>query len=219
MSSLLAISVGLIVLETAHLFSPIVLAWSTRGFREHMLSRSERFLLIPGVALAAALASPLWVVSAVYFWWNIYHFGMQHFGVLSLWRGKQGALVMIACLLLTGAGMNLPLLYHAQWLYITCFVAFSVNHWVTDIALSSYVSRHWAIFACAVLLLGTLGFVWLVPNDHGYAKRAIPLVVQARMGLGFVHFLYSRWVWKFSDPQVRATIGNHLFRGAHRVPG
>jgi hypothetical protein len=31
-----------------------------------------------------------------------------------------------------------------------------------------------------------------------------------------VHFLYSRLIWKLSDPQVRAAIGRDLLRG---VPG
>jgi hypothetical protein len=35
-----------------------------------------------------------------------------------------------------------------------------------------------------------------------------------RIGLGFVHFLYDRWVYKLSDPQVRAIIGRDIFRAA-----
>lgn len=30
-------------------------------------------------------------------------------------------------------------------------------------------------------------------------------------GIGFVHFLYSRWIWKLSNPLVRATIGRDLW--------
>ena len=35
-------------------------------------------------------------------------------------------------------------------------------------------------------------------------------VVGLRLGLGFVHFLYDRWIYKLSDPRVRATIGADL---------
>lgn len=37
-----------------------------------------------------------------------------------------------------------------------------------------------------------------------------------RLGLGFVHFLYDRWIYKLSNPQVRATIGRDIFRRSHR---
>jgi hypothetical protein len=30
-------------------------------------------------------------------------------------------------------------------------------------------------------------------------------------GLGFMHFLCSRWVWSISDPKVRETIGIDIF--------
>ena len=42
--------------------------------------------------------------------------------------------------------------------------------------------------------------------------RVIPVIICARMGLGFVHFLYDRWVWKLRDPLVRATIGRDLLK-------
>jgi hypothetical protein len=31
-----------------------------------------------------------------------------------------------------------------------------------------------------------------------------------RIGLGFVHFRHDRWIYKFSDPIVRGTIGKAL---------
>ena len=33
----------------------------------------------------------------------------------------------------------------------------------------------------------------------------------ARVGLDFVHILQDRWIWKLSDPRMRATIGRDLF--------
>ena len=45
------------------------------------------------------------------------------------------------------------------------------------------------------------------PRQAGY----LPLFLSARFGLGFVHFLYDRWLYKFSDPEVGATIGQDIF--------
>jgi hypothetical protein len=58
-----------------------------------------------------------------------------------------------------------------------------------------------------------MGFVRMIPTPAGNMIRVVPVVICARMGLGFVHFLYDRWIWKLSDPQVRATIGSF-----HRAP-
>jgi hypothetical protein len=89
-------------------------------------------------------------------------------------------------------------------------VVIDFNHWLTDIGLSSRVSRHWWLFLGSVLLLGCVGFAWKVPRVDHIATIAIPWVIQARWGVGIAHFLYSRWVWKLSNPQVRAAIGRRL---------
>jgi hypothetical protein len=88
---------------------------------------------------------------------------------------------------------------------------FSVNHWTVDIGLSSRIigQRGW-VLAGGVLLAGAVGFMWMIPTSTGMMIRVIPLVICSRLWLGFVHFLYSRWVWKLSDPDVRATIGQDL---------
>jgi hypothetical protein len=85
---------------------------------------------------------------------------------------------------------------------------FSVNHWIVDIGLSSRVAGWW--LGVVVILAGTIGFVWIVPTPNGMMIKVMPVVICARLGLGFVHFLYSRWVWKLSDPRVRAAIGQNL---------
>jgi hypothetical protein len=36
--------------------------------------------------------------------------------------------------------------------------------------------------------------------------------VALRTGLGFVHFLYDRWVYRFGDPAVRAIVGSAFVR-------
>jgi hypothetical protein len=44
------------------------------------------------------------------------------------------------------------------------------------------------------------------------------VVIASRVSLGFVESLYDRWIWKFSDPEVRATIGKDLFAAPAILP-
>jgi hypothetical protein len=163
--------------------------------------------------------NPLPVVVWIYWAWNIFHFGMQHFGVLSLWRGgarsrRRRFADMALCLIKTAFCMvALPTLTRDQWVGFLLIGAFPVNHWVVDIGLSSRVSKWGWLFVAGVLLAGMIGFLWMAPTSNGIMLRVIPVLICARLGLGFVHFLYSRWVWKLSNPKVRATIGSF-----HKVP-
>jgi hypothetical protein len=154
----------------------------------------------------------------VYWAWNIHHFGMQHFGVLSLWQGRarwrRRFADMALCLVVTAFCMaGLPKLMHEQWVSFLLFSAISVSHWAVDIGLSSRVSRWRWLFIAGVFLAGMVGFLWMVPTSNGIMVRVIPVIICARLGLGFVHFLYRGWVWKLSDPQVRATLRS--FHRAH----
>ena len=161
----------------------------------------------------------VWFYSA----WNLYHFAMQDFGVLMLYTGpakrrikRLGCLVGLIGTYLTVGGVNvlgfwhIPGLVNAWWTSPLMMGAVSVNHWVVDIGLSSQVVKHSWVFVIGVLSVGAIGFVWMVPTSHGMMIRMVPAIVCARLGLGFVHFLYSRWVWRFSDPKVRTTIGKDL---------
>jgi len=193
---------ALIMIEAAHLAAPVVLAWSNVGFRQRLvLPHLWQFLGLPTVVLGAALMLPLSVVAPVYFVANMHHFGMQNFGVLSLCRRLHHRRIwMGVCLVGTAALMEVPL------------VGFLVGvvHWLTDIGLSSAASRYAPAFIAVLLVGGLAGFIWLIPTDHGVKRRSVELIVTARMGLGFVHFLYSRWVWQFSNPVVRSTIGGFV---------
>ncbi len=227
-----------VVLETAHSFSPIVVAWTHREFRRVMILRHRwKFVGLPlmvfalalgiGLATSAGLTSyvpgpgqfsrvtdpanpfPLlvWAYSAA----NLYHFGMQDFGVWRLWGGlRLNRWVQIA-ICLAFVILFVEVMRHIThsllvMLFVTGLV--SVNHWVVDLGLSLRVAG-WA-FLPSVLTLGLLGFAWMVPSPGGQTIRMIPWIICARLGLGFVHFLYSRWVWKLSDPLVRATIGREF---------
>jgi hypothetical protein len=202
---------AVIVLETAHLFSPLLLAWSSGSFRNLMLRAPVKYVALPIAACGSGLLAPFGLTSLVFYWWNIYHFGMQNYGVLALWRGRQALAVKGLCLLVTGGGMILPIFLHSQLANLIAFVTLSVTHWLTDIGLSAWRSRHACAFIVTVVLLGMVGFIWFLPHDHGYTKRSAQLA-QFAMSLSFIHFLYSRWLWKLSDPQVRTAMGDNLFR-------
>jgi hypothetical protein len=103
------------LLETGHSLSPIVLAWSHGGFRRIMVERKAKYILLPtlifsGSALVGCLTSlgltdyragphrmfevagwsnPFPIMVWVYMIWNAYHFGMQNFGVLSIYRRRR----------------------------------------------------------------------------------------------------------------------------------
>jgi hypothetical protein len=164
------------------------------------------------------LSNPLPILVWVYLVWNGYHFGMQNFGVLSLCRHKPRSarrrqIEMFLCLAGTALGMYaLPMLAGSQSLALLCVGVFSFNHWLVAIGLASRVSRYTWVFIVATLVTGAVRFLWMIPTSSGSMIRFIPVIICARMGLGFVHFLYDRWVWKLSDPLVQATIGRDLLK-------
>jgi hypothetical protein len=207
-----------VFLETGHAFSPIVLTWSDAGLRRIAMDRWAEFVALPPLVFVGVFLVPTEVVFGIYYAWNIYHFGMQNFGVLSLYKRKQARSPDgrvrdgLLCLVLTAFGMGaLPLLLSDRSLSLLFTGVFSFSHWLTDIGLSSRVSRHPWLFTMMVLAMGSVGFLWMVPRVDHMASRVIPTVLTARWGLGFVHFLYSRWVWNISDPKVRATIAKGIF--------
>jgi hypothetical protein len=200
---------GLAILcEQGHVASPIVLAWSHPGLRRIALSRPMHFLLLPALAFAGAMLSPLWLLVWVYWAWNIYHFGSQHYGVSRIlgWRVPRWVCIGGTAAIMVGA----PLLHVDWWRWVALF-ALDFNHWLVDIGLSSWVSRCWWLFLGGIAAIGCIGFTFKVARVDHVATLAIPWVLKARLGAGIMHFLYSRWVWKLSDPQVRETIGRDLF--------
>jgi hypothetical protein len=176
-----------------------------------------------------------------YFLWDAYHYGMQHFGVLSLYRRARRSRMQRRvdkwlCLVLTTViGMivlrkglpMLPWLAHIQprllpavrWFLphiqqVGLFVVLgflSVNHSTAAIGISSHVmaNQHgrspW-LFAALLLVAGAV-VLSLMFYASGLTMGITMAVMALRLGLGFVHFLYDRWVYKFSDPAVRASIG------------
>ena len=198
-----------IICEQAHVASPMVLAWSHPGFRQIALSRPIETMLLPILALVGALAAPFMVIWWVYWVWNIYHFGAQHYGVCRIFSLRVPKWFCVAGTAAIMAGG--PLLIHAGWWSWFMLVVIDFNHWLVDIGLSSRVSRHWWLFIAAVAALGCIGFAWKVPSPDHIATMFVPWVIRARWGVGIAHFLYSRWVWKLNDPRIRETIGKELF--------
>jgi len=123
-----------------------------------------------------------------------------------------------------------------SWSGLWGFAISGMNHWLVAIGLSSHVyanhqNRSPHVFSVVLVGLGTLTFGLLfvvVPFTGIYSTsgppplpwwiRATIPAVSLRLGLGFVHFLYDRWIWKLSEPDVRAAIGADLFREAQRIP-
>jgi hypothetical protein len=203
-----------IVLEQAHVISPMMLAWSHRGLRKIALARWRSCIVAPGVIIGASILSPLWFIGPLYGALNIYHFGAQHFGVVSLCRrgwSSPDARVLgwLTCVGLTVLAMTaLPIaLGDYRWV-VVFLLGLEFSHWLTDVGLSSRVSGHCWLFVVVVCLIGCIGFLWKIPRADHIATATIPLVIKARWGVGIVHFLYSAWIWKLSDPKIRAAIGS-----------
>jgi hypothetical protein len=211
----------LIVLDTAHTLSPMVMAWSRGDFRPVMLRRWGLYVAAPLTVLAVSLAAAYHSRAAVdmvvwiYFMWNVWHFASQNYGLLRLWQMRRGwtwqpdwPFVMAV----TIVGMVVwPALASDPWHWRLINLAiFAIPHWVSEIFLTSWASTRWKIFAPLILAAGCVGLLWITPRPTGMPVVGV-LWVCWRTGLGFVHFIYDGLLWRFKDPEVRATIGKNLF--------
>jgi hypothetical protein len=301
-----------------------VLAWVHPGTRRLALSRPLRFIGLPVLIMTASAAvgwitsalpplardltfqsvtvqtesyrNPLVVLMMLYMVWNAYHFGMQNFGILTIYRVKAAARPasdrtwdLWFCLITIAVATALPVVPHLSfrnvlfkpvewgvvalslgsialllwrehkqgfsiqraifivvtalgplltlwwafwangaahrfpWLHtiplwpgLWAFALLSMNHWLVSIGLAGHVfSRHqlgpvW-LFATATILAGAVVFALLFVDFHALSIRVTALAVSVRLGLGLVHFCYDRWMYKLSDPAVRATIGADIF--------
>jgi hypothetical protein len=114
------------------------------------------------------------------------------------------------------------------------FAIYTAGHWLTAIGLSSHIysvhrsksgsEAHWYdapfVFAIVLIVASVLCFVLLFASStftpsNNLIHASIHITATAiglRAGLGFVHFLYDRYIYKFSNEEVRATIGKDLFQ-------
>jgi len=209
-----------VLLEVGHALSPIVFAWTHAGYRRLIFKYPGRYIVVPGGFLLAAFAvgaatslgwtsfvaptqdltgqsyaftdwrNPFGIMVTGYFWWNVHHFGMQNFGVLSMcrtaprvavprgtwrigtWEVRQPRPAAAACLAVTALGMVLlPKIVSREYAILFYGLIF-VNHWIVAIGLPTRVEAalggEWAraraaAFAIGVVLLGAVGFVWSAP--------------------------------------------------------
>jgi hypothetical protein len=210
-----------VCLEVGHALSPIVFAWTDGRYRRLIFKYPRKYILLPGALFVVAAAigaatslgwtsfvqpaqdltgqnyaftgvrNPFGMMVTAYWWWNVYHFGMQNFGVLSMCRTGRSARprrpllsvgtrqvlrprpAAVLCLAITAFGMViLPKLVHSPALGVGFYSIFFVNHWIVAIGLPSHVEntrdgswprlRAWG-FALGVLLLGGIGFIWSAP--------------------------------------------------------
>jgi hypothetical protein len=297
---------GVIVLATGHFMSPIALAWRHSGYREIMIRRRIKFVWVPlaivSIGSSAAYIgslffppvhvnpdtlglvtqvlrdyeSPLVWMAIAYGFWNAYHFGMQAFGVMSIYRRRRGGypenqrrIDMIYCCGVIWLGILIPSIFrffvHSQPFFdyfrfgctglalaaagaMLCrerclprilliltdalgiglifvgglwgFAIISMNHWLVAIGLASHVCGvHRRVsplpFALALAVMGVIVYCLLFVDLRTGLLHFTALAVGLRLSLGFVHFLYDRWIWRLSDPRMRAIIGEDILLPRH----
>jgi hypothetical protein len=109
----------MVLLEHGHTLSPMALAWNHMGFREVMQRNTTKYVVFPIVIVLATTAlgavtalfvdlhvgigltmriyevgdfeQPFVIMVVLYWLWNRYHFGIQNFGVLSIYRRISGS--------------------------------------------------------------------------------------------------------------------------------
>jgi hypothetical protein len=160
--------------------------------------------------------NPFTALLTLFLAWNLYHFGSQNFGLWRMWRRGQGNRLLQKSSWLGGtvAGMvGTP--FVAPVLVPLSMWAFGLWHWLPAIWLAAKASRRPVLFWTGS---GVAGAIISVGLWAGVARGTLAVamtVVAARLGLGFVHFLYDRWVWRLSDPVVRVMIGGDVFSPRH----
>jgi len=294
-----------ILLEHAHFLSPMTLAWSHSGFRGLMLQRPMKFIGVPIALVLTTTAigiltsryadlhldiglrvrvydfadykQPFVMLVLLYFLWNGYHFAMQNFGVLSIYRRKSGsgnrradmiyclgvqiaasimvyarvlqldrelmrklyflaAIIGIVAMLMKETRLSPRVMFIVAdglglmlflWSGLWGIAIWSINHWLVAIGLSSHVyavhrRRSAAPFVAGLVVAGTIVF-WLLFGsgvnldsifNPQFVVRTTMILMSLRYGVAFTHFLYDRWLWRFSNPGVQATVGKDLFASA-----
>jgi hypothetical protein len=168
------------------------------------------------------LAVPLVLWANLYAVWNLYHAGAQNFGFLCLYRrrgfkGRQKAIALATCVVVTVfIGHEAARLFGVMGVTLFLLGLVTVNHWFAAIGLAAhvhaqYIGRSPLWFIVAVLAVGA-GLVWAFYAAMLSSVHMAMMALCLRGALGIWHFLQDRWIWKLSDPRVRATIGRNLFK-------
>lgn len=242
-----SIIAGYLVLNGGHLASPVATAWCHPEFRRVMLRARLKYIVVPTIIIALGMlagatvgkvfsinpvtlgikgvewqdyARPMIALLPIYFAWNAYHFAMQNYGFLRIYRpGIDRTVAMQWAMFATLFGLVIiPQLFRQPIIFLFLFGLVTVNHQLSAIGLASHVwaNRHqrsplW--FAAALLTLGS-GMAWLILHSPG---RVAMTLIGTLLSMGFVHFLYDRWIYRFSDQRVLDTIGRDLFANRSRA--
>lgn len=203
-----------IVLDHAHLACPIALAWGNPQFRARMLSQWDKFVLLPSLCVFIPLAvgvgsettrDPAFKMLVVtYAVFNTFHFAAQNYGVCALLGGSLEKRCMAFALTVLPMAL-LPIWWQGVLWLVMIDLGLSTVHWAQDLRLSSLMARRQWLFTAVLLTIGLLGFAFkgVATGDHRLCfqmvactfDRSIPILLGFRCGLGFWHFLMSRWVW------------------------
>jgi hypothetical protein len=121
----LPLAATVMILETAHVVCPMILAWTRPELRAIVSREWIKHILAPAAIMVGVLLVPAGWVMGLYWAWNIYHFGMQNFGVTSLyWRPYRQARKWL-CLGVTAFVMGaLPLLVHGPRVAMLCMASY-----------------------------------------------------------------------------------------------
>jgi hypothetical protein len=226
---------AIMLLETPHVVCPMIVAWSKPGLRRIVCREWGAHIVLPFLLMAGCIRLPWEHVLGVYFAWNIWHFGMQIFGVTCLYRRTRSATEhfwrAFGCVAFTAFSIGIfPFLGEGPRMHALSFGVFSFNHWLTDIGLSSRASG-WAwgflplVFGIGMVWWGLrygsqVAMVWehFLPRIPALSaalradilsERRVPQILAIRAWIGMVHFVYSARVWK---ADARAIIGRDLFK-------
>jgi hypothetical protein len=161
------------------------------------------------------LTNPFPLLCWVYWVWNLWHFGRQNYGVMRLYRirrrlcwvaGFGGTILALTLLPFLASELGVSF---AVMLLMTGMI--SANHWLTELAFTAQISRRPLPFLVGLVAFGCIGFMWTIATPKGAILQVIPLFLSPFLGLNLIHFLYDRWLYRFSDPAIRATITRAMF--------
>src|SRR5215831_2115024 len=79
-----ALACAIMILDTAHIVSPLLLAWSQPQLRAIVRREWGAHLLFPAIIVLLCLKLDMATILGLGFAWNVYHYGAQNFGVASL---------------------------------------------------------------------------------------------------------------------------------------
>jgi hypothetical protein len=134
-----------------------------------------------------------------------------------MWREMRLGTCAPRQILILTDGLAMMLIWFAG---LWGFAILALNHWLVAIGLAAHVhanNRRAAStlpFALTLIILGLVVFAVLFIRHAALSTAMLGFTVTAvgaRLGLGFDHFLYDRWIYKLSNSQVRATIGKDIF--------